>query len=216
MSAQILKGHTFHDGDTAVSAATLNSFVDSATILPGVITEQAATLPTFTDSFLFAGANGLKQCTAENILGLIPINAGASTASLRELGILGNQAAAGNDTRFPAQITGLRKGNGVGADTAAVPKDTLFPPVVLTANQTIDWDAADVFTRDMAASETFPMINFRVGRTITIIFKLNGHAAVLTSSPSPRITTLGTGINYWYITLTTSALGIMGNGTLIT
>lgn len=212
MASQLNKGFTFTDGQSGYLSANLHALINSGTILPGAITEQTSAVPTTDSNFLYEH-NGLKRCTLQQILNTIPANSPSNIAALRQLGVGSNQAAPGNDSRFPAVIRGIRLANGPAADTVAAPKDTLFTPVTLTHNQDIDSDDANVFTRVLSGNETFNLLNRRPGRTITIIIQLNGHTA--TFAPTPALATVGTGTTFWYITLTYTSLGSIGTGHLI-
>lgn len=214
MPTQILKGHTFRDGDTGVSAATLNSIVDSATLLPGAITEQAQVVPAVTDSFLYSkGTGGLRKCTLQDILNAVPSNQPGNIASLRKLGTGATMAAAGNDSRFPSTFTGVRMANGTAPDTVAKPSDIVTAPKILAANEAIDWNAFNVFTRDMAGNESYTFQRVKLGQTITIIFKLHGHTPTLNDNPS--VYTAGTGTTFKCYRLTNTALGTIGTAYLI-
>lgn len=213
--AKLSRGHTFTDGSTAV-AADLNTLVDSAAILPGAITEQAGATPANADSFLIysASASDLRKCTLADVVAAFPNDAIAATKSLRSLGTTSTQAAAGNDTRFPADVTGIRKSAGGGSsDIAAVPKDFAFPPVNLAAGLSIDWDAGDIFydTLTGSVSYAYTFANVRAGRVIQVILKTLGYTGTITWP-----TLLGTapiqtnGSTVHTFTFVNSALGTIG------
>ena len=213
MPAQLSKGHTFHNGDTSISAATLNTFVDNGTILPGAILEQVAGPPTTDDSFLYAdGTNGgLKRCTLQQVLNQIPTNSPASTPALRRLGVGANMAAPGNDNRFPSPIRGIRLGNGPAADTIAAPKDTIFAPIDLhTQLGVIDWDLADVFYETLGNDKTYTFANLRAGRRILVVLKTAGHAVTFPTLLGDAPPTTGNTGNIYYIEFTNTTLGTSG------
>jgi hypothetical protein len=61
--AQLQKGTTYSTGDQ-VTAANINALVDSATVLPGAITEQiSASSLTTSDSTLLAQSGGIRKAT---------------------------------------------------------------------------------------------------------------------------------------------------------
>lgn len=172
--AKLQKGYTFTDGTTG-TAAELNSLVDSAILLPGAITEQTTTTPDVADSVLFydTSAAGLRKNTFANVIALVPSEGVAATPSLRALGTGATQAAPGNDTRFPAAITGPRIGHGTSADTAAVPSDLAFAQKNLAGTLNIDWSTWEVFYDVLSGSgsaRTYTFTNSSVKpRTITVV-----------------------------------------------
>jgi hypothetical protein len=212
MPAQLSKGHTFHDGDTGVAAATLNSIVDSATILPGAITEQANAAPTVDDSFLFVDvtSGGLKRCTFQQAINLVPANSPASTAALRKLGVGANMAAPGNDSRFPARFRGIRVANGPAPDTAAVVGDLTLPNVNLTgaAHTVVDWSRGSVFYDSLSANKTYTFEAALNGQSIQLIIKKNGHTPTLPAAIGTVV--VGTGTTFLHVFLTNTPLGTTG------
>jgi hypothetical protein len=210
MAAQLQKGHTFHDGDTGVAAATLNSLVDSGTILPGAITEQTAGAPTTDDSFLYADGTtgGLKRCTLQQVLNTIPANSPASTAALRKLGVGANMAAPGNDARFPAILRGIRVANGPSPDTVAGSPDLTLPNVNLSGKTVIDWSQGSVFYDSLGANKTYTFIAELNGQSIQLIIKKNGHTPTLPVSIGTVV--VGTGTTFLHVFLTNTPLGTTG------
>lgn len=181
--AKLQKGFTFVDG-FSYSAANLNAIVDSALILPGAITEQTATAPILTDSFLYynAGAAALRQCTLQNMVSAFPVDALAGTASLRTLGTGATQAAQGTDIRFSGRVTGIRLGQDWPVnDTVAAPKDLRFPSVNLSGGTNINWDSADIFFDFLtgSANKTYTFSNVRDGRVITVELTLYGYTGLI-------------------------------------
>jgi hypothetical protein len=215
MASQLSKGHTFHDGDTGQSAAVLNSIVDNATLLPGAITEQPFVTPTAGAAFLYE-SNGLKKGTLQQIINLVPHDSPASTASLRKLGPAANQAAPGNDARFPHHQTGIRMGHGAGGtDTVALTKDIAFPSVNLHNTSIINFDLGNVFYQDLTADKTFTdYVHRNDGQEVTLMFRLNGHTVTLPSGAA--LATIGTGTTYWYVKLSYAVgFGMLGTITKI-
>lgn len=216
MPSQLSKGTTFSNGNT-YEDTDFNNLVDSATILPGAISEQTQAAPVDADLFLYRqnASSLLKSCSLTQIINGFPANAAAATASLRSLGTTSTKAAAGNDTRFPQFQNGVRMGNGDGsADTIATPNDVAFGVTDLTGAPTeIDWAVGNVFIDDMTHSKTYTWANRHAGRTIVIIFKLNGHTATLPAGTA--VASVGTGTTFWYVQITYTSLGTIGHGMLI-
>lgn len=211
MPSQISRGYTFTDGTTG-NSSNLHALVDSGTILPGLIGEQANAAPADGDSFLIrqAANTALKKCTLLQIRATIPSGTDATTASLRKLGTAATMAAPGNDVRFPANITGVRKGNNGAPDTVAKPVDTSYATKVLTGatNTVIDWDLANVFYDDMVSNKTYTFINVRDGRSIQIILKKNGRVATLPATIGTVV--VGSGTTFLHVFLTKTAGGTTG------
>lgn len=191
--AQIQRGYTFIDGGTG-NAAELHELVDDATILPGIITQQASAPPANPDSFLFyqARSQTLASCTLSQLIAAFPVNQAANVACLRQLGTGATVAAAGNDPRFPAQITGIRKGHGTGADTAATAPDLDFSSVDLANLTAIDWSAGNFFHDSLTANKTYTFSNVTDGRAICAVIVTNGHTPTFPTTLG-SIQTLGSG-----------------------
>lgn len=187
--AKLQKGTTFLNGNT-YQDSDFNNLVDNATILPGAITEQTAGTPVSADSFLFysVSAANLRKCTLTDIVGAFPVDQAAGTASLRTLGTSATQAAAGNDSRFPATLTGIRRANGAGADTVATPNQFAFNAVALAGGASVDWAAADMFTDSLSADRTFTFANVTNGRQIILALNMNGHTATFPSINGGSVT----------------------------
>ncbi len=210
--ADLQKGHTFTEGSSGNTAADLNALVDSGTILPAFITGKSA-VATLEDVDLALvydnSAAAMRKVTFANIVGSFPADAAAGTAALRTLGTTSVKAAAGNDTRFPASVTGIRLGAGVGStDTAAEPKDLSFDTVDMDGETEIDWDAADVFHDDLAHDKTYTFANTRTGRSIQFIVKLNGHTPTLPVAIGT--VAVGSGTTFLHLYITSTELGLTG------
>lgn len=209
--ADIQRGHTFIDGSSGNDSADLHELVDAATILPAAITAKGgvATLEDV-DTFLVhdSSASALKKVTFANLYGSIPTDDAAGTPSLRRLGTTSVKAAAGNDTRFPASVTGFRIGAGVGsADVAATGKDFRHP-VDLDGDTEIDWDTGNVFYDSLSANRTFTFANKRLGRQIEIILELNGHTPTFPVDIGTVV--VGTGTTILHVILTYTTVGTTG------
>jgi hypothetical protein len=180
--AKLSKGTTFSDGSSA-NAAALNNLVDNATVLAGIITDWGAVTPDVADSILIydSSAANLAKCTLANVISLIPSSAVAGTPALRALGAGSTDAAAGNDSRFPASVTGLRKGAGAGSsDTAAGPNDMRFASSNLGTGTDIDWSLADIFySTSLDANKTYTFSNVTDGRVIMLLVNQNSKTITL-------------------------------------
>lgn len=180
--AKLSKGTDFSVAGT-YSGTDLNNLVDAATVLPGFITDWTAVTPVSADSFLFYSAGGatLAKCTLSDILGSITSDAAAGTPSLRSLGTGATQAAAGNDSRFPANVTGIRLGAGGAAnDTAAGAKDLNFSSVNLSHGTAVNWDLGDVFyDTGLTSNTTYTFSNVRDGRVIILMINQNAKTVTL-------------------------------------
>src|ERR1051326_2048509 len=137
MPAQLQNGTNFVDGNN-YGAADFNASVDEATILPGLITEQAniGSNPVGADQFVGVQATTghLFNCTLTQLIAGFPTDDANSVPSLRSLGTTAGKAAAGDDSRFPASFTGIRMANSTSPDTAATPDDVAFSEFVLNGN----------------------------------------------------------------------------------
>lgn len=211
-----MRGFTFVDNTTG-TAANLNALVDSAIILPGAITEQASLAPVAADQFMFYSSSlaSLKKCTLTQLIAAFPGDATAGTKSLRSLGTGATQAAAGNDTRFPASITGPRVGHGAGADTVANANDLAFGAQNLLGGLNIAWDAAEVFydTLSGASNKTYIFSNLPIkARVITVVLLKGSWTGTVINWPtligaSPLVDTSATANVYTFIK---TAIGIVG------
>ena len=175
--ADISRGFTFLPGVPG-ELAQFHQLVDDATILPTFITSKAVAAPSGAgDYFVFyqAGSGAIRRCNHTALVNSFPRGGAANQFALRKLGVGATDAAAGNDVRFPAAITGIRKANGAGPDTVAGAKDLSFAPVNLAAGTSIDWDAGDVFYSTLTANKVYTFTNARLGRVITVALKLQGH-----------------------------------------
>lgn len=209
--ADLQRGHTFVNPSSGNTAADLHELVDSATILPAFITAKSG-VATLEDVDVFltydSSASALKKVTFANLYGSIPTDQAAGTASLRTLGTTSVKAAAGNDTRFPASVTGFRVGAGTGsADVAATGKDFRHP-VDIDGDTEIDWDAGNVFYDSLSANRTFTFANQRLGRQIEIILTLNGHTPTFPVGLATVV--VGSGTTVLHVILTYSGVGTTG------
>lgn len=139
MSQDILPGEVFTDAPnpgSEVSAARLNNFLAGAVIQKELISGKSTVSPSTSDLLMFYDVSGdiLGKGTVSSVVGTVALSdQAAGVASMRTLGTSSTSAAAGNDTRFPASVTGIRKGAGAGsADTAAVVSDYTQAPTVIS------------------------------------------------------------------------------------
>ncbi len=151
-------GYTFVDGSGALTAARLNTAIGSATILPAFITGKSAITIDVADYLPFYDTSGtvIGKTTLTNFITSIQ-------------GTTSGKVAAGNDSRFPATITGLRLGNGASADTAAVAKNLAFAPTAAppTAGAvTLNCALNNLFTTTFVANTTVTLTNISDGDTI--------------------------------------------------
>ncbi len=213
--AQFSRGITFQDGTTGHTASELHQLIDSAHILPGFITDQAVVTPQGGDKFIFAQAsNGtLKSVSHTGLVNSFPRDAAASAYSLRRLGTGALMACAGNDARLRNPGSGFRIGQNAAADRAAEPEDFLdpdlvIPPVSLSGQTVIDWDAGNLFVDDLSGNKTYTFSHLREGRSIVLIIKINGHVATMPAAIGS--TNLGTGTTFEYHVFTRTSLGTIG------
>lgn len=182
--SDILSPETFADtgANATVNAARLNNHVNGSTILPAFISGKASGTPVTGDSVVFFSASGasLLKCTLATILalGAPPADPVAGTAGSRTLGTGAQQAAPGNDTRFPATVTGLRKGAGVGsADTAGGPADLAFTPALFTLSAgaaSLNCALYDTFSGVLSADATLTLATIPDGSTILVMTQQDG------------------------------------------
>lgn len=191
MAADIAKGFTFVAGGTGYDAPALNGLVDNAVILPAFITAKPVATPAVTDSFIFyqASQTRLAKCTGTALVtGIVPANTAAGIASLRKLDTTATGAAAGNDSRFPTAITGIRKGNGASPDTLAAPHDYAFPELNISGT-VIDVSLNPNRFKSVAANTTMSFSNFADGDDVVVnVFKSAG------------VTLAFTGVDLWRTT----------------
>ena len=212
--SDISKGTTFTNGVSA-SATDLNNLVDAATIQPAAITGKGAVTPDVADSLLIYDNSGssLAKCTLQNVIDALPTDNGPAK-SLRTLGPTGNQAAAGNDARFPASVTGIRKSTGAGStDVAATPTDFKFPTQNINALTNIDFNAADIFyDTALSANKVYTFSNVGAGRSIVIQINQNGHTVGFPAGVLILGTPSTAGWNLYCITVTNGAtIGSVAN-----
>ncbi len=145
--SDILAGEVFTDtGEGAnVTAERLNNFLGGAAIQKEFVTGQSIATPATGDYLLLndVSANGLARATIATVVATVALtDQAAGVASMRTLSTTATSAAAGNDTRFPASVTGIRKGAGAGsADTAALTPDFAQAPTAIVL--TVGVGAAD-------------------------------------------------------------------------
>lgn len=111
--------------DNAVNAARVNNAFATLRILPEFITSRGAVTPVGGDTIPFFDLSGtvIGKCTFQELFTALADPA-AGVAGPRTLGTSALKAAAGNDDRFPADVTGIRKGVGAGKnDVAATESD---------------------------------------------------------------------------------------------
>lgn len=162
--------------NAAVNAARLTNHVNGATILPAFISGKSTVSPASGDTAIFfqASSGNLVKATLSSILGLVSLPAVdpvAGTAGSRTLGTGAQQAAPGNDTRFPASVTGIRKGAGAGStDAAAVAADLVFAPLspVNGGGVALSCAVYDKFTVNLTNNTTITFSNIANGATILV------------------------------------------------
>lgn len=209
--AQLVKGFTFQDG-TSGNAAQLNSLVDNGTVASGIIGDQADAVITANDRVLFlqSSTNTLKSRAIDAIIvDRLPLDGPPSVFSLRRLGTGPQNAAPGNDARFPAQITGIRKANNTAADTVAKAQDLVIAPFNLNGATAIDWRKSTTFYDTLSANRTFSLTNGVVGQTITVVLKFSGGTHTITFTGA-NIATVGSGTTYAQCTMTSTPFGVTG------
>lgn len=168
--------------NSAVNAARLTNYVNGATILPAFISGKSSVSPLSGDSIVFfqASSSNLVKSTLGTVLGLVSLPAVdpvAGTAGSRTLGAGAQQAAPGNDTRFPASVTGLRKGGGVGSnDIAATPPDIAFTPTGagFAGAVTLNCAVSNIFFVTLNANATVTLSSVPDGGTVIVITQQDG------------------------------------------
>ncbi len=142
--ADIAPAEVFYDSPnpgSEVTAARLNNFLGNAVINKEFVSGKSIIAPATGDYLPFydVSGDGLGKATLQTLVQAVGGDgtSAAGVAALRILGTTSVQAAAGNDTRFPASVTGPRKGAGAGsADTAALKPDFAQAPSVVTGSGT--------------------------------------------------------------------------------
>lgn len=136
MAQEITAGESFENGQI-VTHQRLNNHVNGAVIRSSFVSGKPTTMPETTDflSFYDVSAAGLAKASIGNVVKAYAGD-GTSAAAVAGLRILGTgplHAAAGNDSRFPSTMTGIRKSSGAGStDTAAVTSDFVQAPTAIT------------------------------------------------------------------------------------
>jgi hypothetical protein len=179
--SEITPGVTFLDGQ-AVNASILNALLGSASIKTPFYTNKATITPVAADKILFLDISG-SVFGITTIAALITAMQGATSATL----------AAGNDTRFPATLNGIRLANGANADTAAKPKDFVLAPtagVPSAGAVTLNCANNNLFTVAFVANTTVTLSNVTDGDLICIQITQDGTGS--------RLLTLATTQTLWY------------------
>lgn len=139
----------FGDGEVFNAQRTNNAFATLAAQI-AFITGRALITPVGGDSVLFFDLSGnvLGKCTFTQL-------------AVALQGLTSSTLASGSDSRFPATITGIRKGAGVGSlDTAAALSDFVRAPAILTlvtGAATGDCTLYDKFTCTLIANATITL-----------------------------------------------------------
>jgi hypothetical protein len=180
--ADLSGGYTFVDGPGALTAARLNALVGSAVILPAFITGKTAITIDVADFLPFYDTSGgvIGKTTVTNFITAIQ-------------GTTSGKVAAGNDSRFPATVTGLRLGNGASADTAAVAKNLAFAPTAAVPSSgavTCNCALNNLFTITFVANTTVTLTNISDGDQICLQITQGGVGSMLL--------TLATTQTLWY------------------
>jgi hypothetical protein len=183
--ADVTAGETFADtgAGAAVNATRLNNHVAGLVIIPAFFSGKSSATPLSGDYVLFLqnSSGQIRKATWSTALGLVALPAVdpvAGTAGSRTLGTGAQQAAPGNDTRFPASVTGVRKGAGAGStDTAAGPADLAFPlfSASLTAGVvSLNCALYDSFTVLLDANATVTLATVPDNGTILVMTQQDG------------------------------------------
>lgn len=177
-------------------AVTLQNLVDQAIILPAFISAKTVATPASGDAFVFLKGSGpgvLRQCTLAGLISAFPANGAANVASLRKLGTNSTDAAAGNDPRFPARLTGIRFANGPGPDTVASVSQLQPIALNLSGQTNIAWNSAIMFSDSLTANKTYTFSNTANGKRIIVAVKLNGHTATFPAVQNGTVPVIGSG-----------------------
>jgi len=185
-----------------VNAERLNNALGALTALPGLITEQASGTPAVADIILFkkVSTGVLSQSSFTALLAaLMPTDPDAATAGMRTLGTTSVKAAAGNDTRFPALVTGIRKGGGNGStDTAADQAD--LPCVIRAGGNSgtaIPLNCVDNLNHTVTMNDnaTITLSNTIDGQIIRVktVQDANGNRTVAFVGATPTLTAIKEG-----------------------
>ena len=158
--SDLLAGENFLPGEDVDAPRLMNAF-NSAAIQSAFLTGKTIITPAGADSILFYDLSGtvLGKCTLTELITAL-------------LGSTSSTAAAGNDTRFPATVTGLRKSAGAGStDVAAKGPDLAFTPSTATLSagvQTLDCSLYSLFTISISANAVLTLANIPDGGTVTV------------------------------------------------
>jgi hypothetical protein len=212
--SDIQKGVTFHTGDE-VTNSSLNNLVDDAIILPGFISSKPVGSPAQGDKFVFfkSANQSLAAVTLNGLISAFPRGGAANAFALRKLGTQAGTAAAGDDSRFPADFIhgGIRKANHNQPDTVATPQDLCFAAKHLSGGSQIDWSLGELFYDSITANKTYTFANVptNVAQVITVALQLNGHTVTFPSllGVAPQINASAT---VHYFTFIKTPLGVSG------
>lgn len=179
--ADITAGKTWVDGET-LNAAGLNAAFASAVIAASYITGKSTITPVGADYIPFFDSSGavVGKCTLTSLITAL-------------IGLTSTTAAAGNDSRFPASVTGIRLGAGAGADTAAKPKDFVLAPtagVPSAGAVTLNCANNNLFTVAFVANTTVTLTNVTDGDIVC--------AQITQDGTGSRLLTLATTQTLWY------------------
>jgi len=128
--ADIRAGETFDDTTTGkrLDATRLNNHVNGAVILPESISARTEVTPVTGDYVTFWDASASPSVIAKATFGNI-----ATAVGVKAVGTMAGTVAAGDDSRFPISLVGIRKGAGIGSlDVAAKPPDYALAPTAGT------------------------------------------------------------------------------------
>lgn len=145
----------FADGES-VSAAILNNAFATLATQVGFVTAKSQIAPAGGDFVVFYDISGavLGKCTLTQLITAL-------------LGTSATTATAGNDTRLPASVTGIRKSAGAGStDTAAALSDFVHAPnalTLVTGAATGDCTLYDHFTCTLIANATITLTSIPDG-----------------------------------------------------
>lgn len=153
-------GVTFVDGGS-VTGPSLNAAFGGAVIQKEFVTGKSTIIPVGADQICFYDASGavLGKCTLTALITAL-------------IGLSGTTVAAGNDSRFPAPIAGIRLAAGAaGADTAAKPKDFASAPTAAGNSGTaitLDCATNNFFTVTLTGNATITLSNISDGDKIRV------------------------------------------------
>ncbi len=159
--ADLSTGYTFADGSGALTAARINTAIGGATILPAFITGKSAITIDVADYLVFYDTSGtvLGKTTLTNFITAIQ-------------GTTSGKVAAGNDSRFSANVAGIRKSTvGGSTDVAAKPPDYALAPTAGTLSAgavTLDCSLNSRFTVAVTANAVITLTNIPDGGEVIV------------------------------------------------